>query len=202
MNETKDISLSVKLVHYDNLRQDIRDEMKQRITQRDNLAIQFFVFMGVIITGTIAATEYLLLLLPFVAFYFTTQILYSYRIHYALKCFLVERVEKNIIRIIDSDDRSEWQSFIDNPDDGNSRAISTGVRKNFFIGCIWVVSLGSIICSAMLFIINNKTNQFHIIVIAACFAISILLNTITTYRFAGNKWESEIKARAASSAEK
>jgi len=135
--------------------------------------------VGTTIAGAFAVTEYLLFILPVVAFYFTTQILYSYQVHYALSDFLVEKIEKNIIKIIESDNSSEWQGFIN-----STGRISSGARKNFFVWCMWGVSLGSMACLAMLFTINNKTDLFHIIALTVCSTIYIFLNTMTTYRFA------------------
>ena len=58
------VSMSDKLAHYDQVRQDLRDELKQRIVQRDNFAIQFFVALGTIAAGAITSTYYLVVLMP------------------------------------------------------------------------------------------------------------------------------------------
>src|SRR4029077_12020902 len=78
------------LAHLESLREDARDEVKRRIQQRDQYSMQLTVALGAIAVGAFSAkgTHVLFLIAPLVSIYFTSLILFSYRIHDLLTTYL------------------------------------------------------------------------------------------------------------------
>src|SRR5574339_683183 len=84
------------LQHYQTLRQDIREEMKHRIQQRDAYSIQMTLALGTLVgvaaTSVATQTQSMnvtsivnlayrsIIAAPLISIYYTTLILYSYRI--------------------------------------------------------------------------------------------------------------------------
>jgi hypothetical protein len=195
----KGVSLSEKLSHYDNVRQDVRDELKMRITQRDNFAIQYVVVLGTVIAGAFAGTYagafegtyYALLLMPMISIYFTTQILYSYFMHNTICYFLRENIEKKIIEILnDNPPLSEWESFVVDYQK-KSKITIIGIRKDFFIVCMWAITLLSESFAIALIYDNDKLDLNHILPISITFLLYLSINAIITYNFVFNAKKGE-----------
>lgn len=124
--------LSILLTEYEEL----RNELKQRINQRDGFSIQFI--LSTIAVMTIACSgngkySKIIFLLPVISYYFTEQIFSSYKVHGRLVEFIRENIEKQIANEIKETEPSDtlWESYcakvrkleIDN---------RTGSRKKFF----------------------------------------------------------------------
>ena len=83
---------------------DLREELRQRISQRDSFAIQFMVSIGAIVALSIQENSYasfLFLLLPAITLFFSIQIFYSYSIHRKLSDFIREHVESELSRLLE-----------------------------------------------------------------------------------------------------
>ena len=106
------------LMAYDEL----RDELKMRIQQRDNLAIQFIVIVGVL--SGIAFTDYsyayfTILIIPLMTLFFSIQIFSSYEVHDRLVKFIREHIEVELGHVLNVDDKKLYNFF------GNSIASKT-----------------------------------------------------------------------------
>src|SRR5574344_1169954 len=126
-------------------RNDCRQEIEMRISQRDTFGIQYLVSLGALIGfGLNVDFKYaslLFLLIPLVSFYFTTQIIYSYSIHDRLHNFLVKHIEPEISKILELNDVEKigllWESYCEF--DSRRKSIKTpGIRKKFFEITSWI----------------------------------------------------------------
>ncbi len=113
---------------------DLRSEIKQRITQRDSFAIQFVVTSLTIFTVALNNKIcHTLLLLPIISLFYSSMILSSYRIHARLAEFTREHIELQLSKALAIEKPSEffWESYC-----AKERAITLnnkiGIRKLFF----------------------------------------------------------------------
>lgn len=138
------------LKHFQNLRQDIREEMKYRIQQRDTYSIQMTLALGTLVgvAATSVATQNpsasvtsilnlayrALIAAPLISIYYTTLILYSYRIHRLLSKYLREVIEPELSRLYESPIDVEWENWY-------AKNAVPGIRRSFFLGSLWVVCI-------------------------------------------------------------
>jgi len=181
------VSLSDRLVHYDKIRQDLRDEAKMRITQRDNLSIQCFIVLGTLLVGALTSSfYYILLLMPLITIYYTTQILYSYFIYDMICYFLREKVEKKIVELIGKNDEGvllfEWENFT-----AHNRKVSNvkviGIRRNFFVVIMWVISFGAQLIAAFLHYRTSGISMRSAVLFGVVFVLYFVAKIIITHRF-------------------
>jgi len=89
--------------HLEKLRDDVRDEIKKRIEQRDKYSIQLTIALGAIVAFTFrsgsSGSSQALIAAPLVSIYFTVLILYSYRIHKILARYLREEIEPRLAEL-------------------------------------------------------------------------------------------------------
>lgn len=81
------------------VRDDVRDELKQRITQRDNFAIQFTVLALALVTLAFSADKFAfsaLALFPIISLFYCMLIDSSYRVHERLVEYLNTEIEPKI----------------------------------------------------------------------------------------------------------
>lgn len=138
------------LEHFKSLRQDIRDEMKYRIQQRDNYSIQMTLALGTLVgvAATSVATQIqsakvtsiinlayrALIAAPLIAIYYTTLILYSYRIHRLLSKYLREVIEPELARLSNISIDVEWENWY-------TKNAVPGIRRSFFLGSLWIITI-------------------------------------------------------------
>lgn len=138
--------------HIQALREDVRQEVKLRIQQRDTYSIQMTIALGTIMGLATTATATLklsetggessilsfayraMIVAPLIAIYYTTLILYSYRIHKLLAKYLREVIEPEIARLCRINVDLEWESWY-------SKNAVPGIRKTFFLGSLWIVTI-------------------------------------------------------------
>jgi hypothetical protein len=190
------ISPSERLEHYDNVRNDMRDEVKRRISQRDRFGIQCFITIGALL---IAATQmhWVLLTIPAIAIYYTMQIFYSYQMHDVIIAYLknvVEKCTQSLLRGEECNDEEapqwmEWEEFLEkNRNKENTertprkRSMFQAIRRNFFLLVMWVVTIASI-SGLTLLLHSNDTLHDGGIALVTVSAIYIILNIAITYKF-------------------
>jgi hypothetical protein len=102
-----------KFAHLEALREDVRDEIKRRIQQRDQYSMQLTVALGAIAVGAFSAngTTRLFVIAPLVSLYFTALILYSYGIHDMLANYLRRELEPEFKNLCNLPTDAEWESW-------------------------------------------------------------------------------------------
>lgn len=136
--------------HLQSLRQDIREEIKYRIQQRDAYSIQMTIALGALVgiaatsiaaqtqsnnTASITNSVYrVLIAAPLISIYFTTLILYSYRIHRLLSKYLREVIEPELSRYYKVPINIEWENWY-------AKNAVPGIRRSFFLGSLWTICI-------------------------------------------------------------
>jgi hypothetical protein len=144
--ENKELTLQ----HVQHLHEDIRQEIKQRIQQRDAYSIQMTLALATIVSVTAAATAPVqkandatsivsfayraLIAAPLVSIYYTTLILYSYRVHHLLSRYIKDVIEPELARLSGVSLDIEWESWY-------NRHALPGIRKSFFLGSLWILCI-------------------------------------------------------------
>lgn len=123
------------LAHFEKIRQDLRDEVKRRIEQRDKYSVQLTIALGALIAVSFstAGLRAVLIAAPVVSSYFTVLILYSYRVHHVLAKYLREEIEPELACLCRTPVNKEWENYY------NTQEIP-GIRRQFFLATLWVVS--------------------------------------------------------------
>jgi hypothetical protein len=173
------------IAHLEALREDMRGEIKDRIKQRDQYSIQLTIALASIVaisasggglTG--AATnlhlERVLVAAPLVSIYFTTLILYSYRVHKMISAYLRTVIEPNLAQLCGTRPDQEWESHY------QQHAIP-GIRKSFFLSALWIVCVAT---STMLFFTEGSQGDFMIplAIISALYLTVVALITKTFWK--------------------
>lgn len=131
-----------RIEHYQLVKQDIRGEIKQRITQRDNFAIQFIITVGVILAASLTNNRlHILILLPLASLYYCIQILYSYSIHAVLHKFLVEEIEPALTKLLVTNELHEWEKYYKQQKNLRGKEYQPGIRKEFYYYTNWATIL-------------------------------------------------------------
>lgn len=128
------------LAHFETLRQDIRDETKRRIEQRDKYSIQLSIALGALVAVSFSWTNLRMVLIaaPLVSIYFTVLILYSYRVHDVLAKYLRKEIEPELARLCGTPPEKEWETYYKTQE-------VVGIRRWFFLVALWVVCALSLI---------------------------------------------------------
>ncbi len=126
---------SEKIQHLENIRNDVRDEIKNRITQRDKYSIQQLISLGVITGVAFSRPEliYVLFIAPAVSLYYTMLLIYSYKIHDFSTKYLREVLEPELADLCDLNQKIELQNYYRN------NKSKPGIRREFFIATMWIV---------------------------------------------------------------
>lgn len=140
--------------HLEALRKDMRDEIKQRIKQRDQYSIQLTVALAALISIAVTTTttwtnitqiseisiasfaHRVLIAAPLISIYFTTLVLYSYRVHKIIANYLREEIEPELAELCGTPVEKEWEGYY------CANAVP-GIRRAFFIGSLWIVTVAS-----------------------------------------------------------
>jgi D,D-heptose 1,7-bisphosphate phosphatase len=171
--ETKQIK------HFESLREDIRDEIKRRIEQRDKYSLQFVIALATIAalfsfsnTGGIGIDfRKVIVIAPGVSIYFSVLILYSYRIHYILTKYLSVKIEPKLATLHELSRDYEWENFY--------RSLSIpGIRKNFFLFTPWIV-----LNLMILYILKNYSHEFIPWLFIITFCVYLPVISYFTYEF-------------------
>ncbi|MBL4660668.1 MAG: hypothetical protein JKY19_09945 [Alcanivoracaceae bacterium] len=87
-----------------------RDEIKQRILQRDNYFIRLAITLGAILIGSLKYQS-IMFLLPIITLYFTILMVHSYQIHQALAKYMRDELEVKIKSLLNSDGKNTYLEF-------------------------------------------------------------------------------------------
>lgn len=130
-NNENELTSSERLEHLVKVHADVREEIKQRISQRDKYVIQNLISTGFIfaVTFTKIENKSLLLLLPITHLYFLYLIDYSYQIHNRLAEYLRDVVEDEMHALIPSI-RTNRFSYLETYFGKNRK--ESGIRSSFF----------------------------------------------------------------------
>ncbi len=163
------------ITHLENLKSDARDEIKQRIKQRDEYSVQLIVALGVIIGLAFANTNFrfLVLLAPPISAYFTVLIMYSYQIHESLTKYIREIIEPTLNRLCKTNTSLITSNIKFEPEDEIQQYFKFynwgGLRRNFF----FQVSIIILIMSDAYYIFRLQHTTYQFIGVFAETVISI-----------------------------
>jgi hypothetical protein len=122
------------IAHFETSRQDVRDEIKRRIEQRDKYSIQLSLALAALLAVSFSTTglRAVLIAAPLVSIYFTVLILYSYRVHHVLAKYLREEIEPELARLCGTPVNKEWENYYQTQE-------IPGIRRQFFLAALWVI---------------------------------------------------------------
>ncbi len=125
-----------QIAHLEKLREDIRDEIKKRIGQRDSYSMQLTIALGAIMAIAFAPKGYreVLIAAPFVLIYYIALILYSYEIHRFAAEYLRDKIEHELARLCGTLEEIEWETYYKAED----KVI--GIRSLFFLAILIILS--------------------------------------------------------------
>lgn len=143
------------IAHLEAIRQDIRDEIKRRIQQRDRYSIQLTIALGAIVAVSFSTPNFgkVLIAAPLVSIYFTMLILYSYRVHRISAEYLRCKIEPELARLCETSPDIEWETHY------NTLAVP-GIRELFFKWALWLVTVLSL---TYLWTVESKNCGFIIV---------------------------------------
>ncbi len=127
-----------RISHYEGVKQDIREEIKLRIRQRDKFAVQLVFLLTLIIVFALAegGDSLALAATPLPSVFYTWMILHSYRKQEWLARYLREVVEPELTRLCQVDPTRELETY-------RHAAKGPGTRKVFFLWAMWVINAGA-----------------------------------------------------------
>lgn len=184
--------------HLEKTRALVREELLQRMKQRDTYSIEMTVVIGALGAIGIAISsdkrlEPILLLIlivtPFLALYFTKLIMYSYRVSQVLGDYMKNYIEPQFINIFQEyiqiapinsvnnlENRSLWllQSEWESYRDTRSDTMDRGVRKFFFLYSmlgIFFVDIGA----SFLYVHYKQANDVFYKLPLLCIIITLLV---------------------------
>jgi len=162
--------------HLQAIKLDTRNEIKDRIKQRDQYSIQLTISLGLIIAVSFPPNGFTraLMAAPLVSIYFTVLILYSYRVHKLLAQYLRDEIEPELSRLCGTLPVKEWETYY-------SAHTVPGIRRNFFILALWVTSAISLL---YLWLTQNADTSFKIVLLVATivYIAAILAITIAFWK--------------------
>lgn len=163
------------IAHFETLRQDIRDETKRRIEQRDKYSIQLTIALGALVAVSFSWTGHGMVLIaaPLVSIYFTVLILYSYRVHGVLAKYLRKEIEPELARLCGTPPKKEWETYYKNQE-------VPGIRRGFFLVALWVVCVLSLL---YLWMADSYRTDFTILLIVATVVYGLVVLAITFWQF-------------------
>jgi hypothetical protein len=131
-----DTGVNAKAAHWEAVRQDIRDEIKRRIEQRDKFSYQMAPGLGAVFGLSFSSDSLrkVLIAAPLIAVYFTALILYSYEVHKVLARYLREVVENRLPQILGTQSEDEWEIWY-----VSLGKQIPGIRSSFFKWVQWLI---------------------------------------------------------------
>ena len=161
----------LKIEHLERIKEDVRDEIKRRIRQRDNYSIQQVVILGIvaaaIFSKEIPFQDEFVLFVPVIPIYFTVLILFSYRIHRIISTYLRCEIEPKLAEYCGTDQKNEFEIYY------KDMAVP-GIRKKFFF-----ILMVSVIFISMSYYASTDNSNFNqtvtVLVTIAYMIISIII---------------------------
>jgi hypothetical protein len=180
------------MAHFETLRQDVRDEVKRRIEQRDKYSIQLSLALTALVAVSFSTTglRAVLIAAPLVSIYFTVLILYSYRVHHVLAKYLREEIEPELARLYGTPRDKEWETYY-----AKQKHVVPGIRQQFFLYALWGVTVLS-----LLYLWLMERNSLGIPVLIAVTVIYIGVDALITWIIKRFRKEEETHERLATKA--
>ena len=129
----------IQIAHLETIKEDIRNEIKKRIEQRDKYSYQLTLSLGAILSIAFSKYGEVIIVAPLVSIYFTTLILYSYRIHSILAQYLRKEIEPLLADLCGTPPDIEWETYYE------AQKLKPGIREAFFKATLWPVYVMSLI---------------------------------------------------------
>ncbi|TFE24539.1 hypothetical protein [Cohnella luojiensis] len=163
-----------KLSHYEKVREDVRNEIKLRMRQRDRFAIHLITMLTLLFAVAFAEESYNLILVaaPMLSVFYTLMILHSYRKHDLLARYLREVIEPELAMLCRIDPAREWQSY-------SYKMSRYGSRRAFFLWVMWVVCTGLM---AYLWFNAESAFQLTFYIFSGVYLIAMLCVTLSFIR--------------------
>jgi hypothetical protein len=141
-----------RINHYEKLKEDARNEMKQTVNQRDNYIIHLVTMLVVLCSVAFAEKGFVQVLVagPLLTIYYTLQVLHSYRLQETLSQYLRDIVEPQLAILSKIDPRHEWGSYY-------LMRARPGFFRGFFLWAMWVISSG-----LMTFLWFNSASDYRL----------------------------------------
>lgn len=151
---------------------DAWDEIRQRIQQRDNYSMQLSIALSAVLVAAFSehGSRKVLILAPLVNIYFTTLILYSYRLHDILATYLREVVGPDVCFRAGIPPWKEWENWY-------GLTTKPGIRRTFFVTEMWVViflAMGHLIWW------DRADKQFNQVIYASC-VVYFIAGVVATF---------------------
>lgn len=165
----------IKINHLEKIREDIRDEIKRRIEQRDRYSIEFTIALSAIIAVSFyqAQNKFILIFLPGISNYFSWLIFYSYRIHIILVQYIYTKIEPSLSELCKLELENEWQHYYKMHEE-------YGIRRPFFLIINWLITF---IILFYLILTEDLSNEIYRLLICASFVIYPLSALIITLKY-------------------
>ena len=158
------------------VREDIRDEIKKRIEQRDKYSIQLTIALSAIIALASSKPDYsgVLIVAPLVSIYFTVLIMYSYEVHSTAARYLREKIEPALASLCATLVDMEWETYYLEEDKK-----TPGIRHIFFLMMLPIISAISLV---YLWLSDSvKLGWVVLLVTTLMYGVSIILIFIWQY---------------------
>lgn len=158
--------------HLEELRKDVRDEIKQRIAQRDKYSIQLTISLASIVAVSFSHVGLgkVLIVAPLVSIYFTALIQFSYSVHKVLAYYLRKGIEPALSSLCGTPLELEWETFY-------KKLLVPGIRRNFFMIMFWVICAASLV---YLWITQSGEASFRAVlwVVTIIYILAIIVITL------------------------
>lgn len=152
------------IAHLERIHQDIRDEIKRRIEQRDTYSIQMTLAVGAIVAVS-AGFPAALIAAPLIVTFFTVLVLYSYQIHKLLSGYLAAKIEPELARLCGTDPEAEWERYY-------KHVAIPGIRRRFYLSSLWFFNL-----AVPGFLLTQPVNTSLVIAVGIVYAAAAALVT-------------------------
>lgn len=144
---------NIAIDHLEKLREAANGQIRERVAQRDQYAVQLTIALGTILgvaltsalsdpgasmADILTRAHRVLLAAPLVSIYFTFLIFYSYRIHNLLALNLKREVEPRLSELCGTPIEVEWEYY-------QLTYAEPGMRRVFFLVSLWTTTIGSLL---------------------------------------------------------
>lgn len=174
---------------------DARQEIKQRIAQRDSFGIQLIVAFSALLVAGFAYSPIAFLFLPVVGWFYNLQIEYSYHIHNRLTAFLRGRLAEEMVSSAGFSETDIKDLYWERNCEKYWTKGKTNERRDIFFIIFSLVM--PVVAEILFFFISNYKTWIRILIMSICFAIYLFLAlTLMQRRKALNKRLEEGKRKS------
>jgi len=169
----------IKIAHLEKIRDDVRDEIKRRIGQRDSYSMQLTIASGTIMAIAFSAgRQEILILLPLVSIYYIVLIMYSYEIHRFAAQYLRDEIEPKLAELCGTPNNIEWETYYKGekiaPEKTEKEAKVPGIRRLFFLAWMVIITVVYICYVWLSPVSNEKFCKIILIIISATYFFAMI----------------------------